>query len=85
MLLNYSLWCLWEYLGVACNKPKLWTRELDQFYLHQQQDVKKHKEKKNRGRSLPLKGSNPFSEKNFKDFSKTQIDFSTTPNFALNP
>ena len=45
MLLNYSLWCLWEYLGVACNKPKLWTRELDQFYLQQQQDVKKHKEK----------------------------------------
>ena len=40
MLLNYSLWCLWEYLGVACNKPKLWTRELDQFYLHQQQDKK---------------------------------------------
>ena len=26
-----------------------------------------------------------FLETNFKDFSKTQIDFSKTPNFTLNP
>ena len=26
-----------------------------------------------------------FPETNFEDFSKTQIDFSKTPNFTLNP
>ena len=32
-----------------------------------------------------LKGSYTFSETNFKNFSRTQIDFSRTPNFTLNP
>ena len=30
-------------------------------------------------------GSYPFSEKNCWEFSKTQIDFSRTPDFTLNP
>ena len=35
--------------------------------------------------SIFLQGLYPFSETNFQDFSRTQIDFSGTPNFALNP
>ena len=36
-------------------------------------------------RSCYKQGLYPFSEKNFKDFSRTLIDFSRTPNFTSNP
>ena len=34
--------------------------------------------------SIFLQGLYPFSETNFQDFSRTQIDFSGTPNLTLN-
>ena len=34
--------------------------------------------------SIFLQGLYPFSETNFQDFSRTQIDFSETPNLTLN-
>ena len=33
--------------------------------------------------SIFLQGLYPFSETNFQDFSRTQIDFSETPNLTL--